>query len=79
MVIPKTVTLARITENLKATELKLDAEDMRQLRELDRNYRMVSPVVFLKAGETEDDLWNTHEDEKFVVAPPAAKKQKTED
>ena len=42
MVIPKTVTPSRITENLKATEVKLDAEDMKRLRELEsKNFRYV--------------------------------------
>ena len=77
--IPKTVNPARITENLKSTELKLDAEDMRQLRDLDRNYRMVKATFLLKTGETVDDLWDVQEDEKFVVAPPDAKKQKTQE
>ena len=40
--IPKTVTPSRITENLKATEIKLDAEDMKRLRELEsKNFRML--------------------------------------
>ena len=77
--IPKTVNPARITENLKSTELKLDAEDLRQLRDLDRNYRMVAGGFFLKSGESVDDLWNVQEDEKFVVVPPDAKKQRTEE
>ena len=42
MVIPKTVNPTRIEENLKATEVKLDAEDMKRLRELDRNTRMLN-------------------------------------
>ena len=41
VVIPKTVNPVRVTENLKSTELKLDAEDMRRLRELDRSLRYV--------------------------------------
>ncbi len=47
MVIPKTVTLTRITENQKCTEVKLDPEDMRRLRELDRNCRAltVNPYI----------------------------------
>jgi diketogulonate reductase-like aldo/keto reductase len=41
-VIPKTVTPSRITENLKATEIKLDAEDMKRLREVgNRNFRFL--------------------------------------
>ena len=42
VVIPKTVNPTRIEENLKATEVKLDAEDMKRLRELDRNTRMLN-------------------------------------
>jgi diketogulonate reductase-like aldo/keto reductase len=42
VVIPKTVTPSRITENLKATEIKLDAEDMKRLRELEsKNFRLI--------------------------------------
>ena len=42
VVIPKTVTPSRITENLKATEIKLDAEDMKKLREVgSRNFRFL--------------------------------------
>ena len=45
VVIPKTVTPSRITENLKGTEIKLDAEDMKRLRELEsKNFRLI-PVT----------------------------------
>ena len=39
--IPKSVKQARITENLKSTELKLDQEDMRRLRGVDKNIRLM--------------------------------------
>lgn len=42
VVIPKTVNLVRVVENLKSTEVKLDPEDMRRLREGDRNKRLMS-------------------------------------
>jgi diketogulonate reductase-like aldo/keto reductase len=43
VVIPKTVTPSRITENLKATEIKLDADDMKRLCALgDKNFRYAS-------------------------------------
>ena len=46
--IPKTVTPSRITENLKATEIKLDAEDMKSLRELEsKNFRLIKERVKL--------------------------------
>ena len=78
--IPKTVNPARITENLKSTELKLDAEDMRRLRELNRNHRLLLGKIFLREGiDTLEKLWDVAEDEKFVVKPPEAKKQRTEE
>ena len=45
-VIPKTVTPSRIVENMKATEVKLDAEDMKRLRELgSKNFRLLAATV----------------------------------
>lgn len=42
VVIPKTVTPSRITENLKGTQIKLDAEDMKRLKEVgSRNFRFL--------------------------------------
>lgn len=44
--IPKTVTPSRITENLKGTEIKLDAEDMKRLRELEsKNFRILKVLI----------------------------------
>ena len=41
--IPKSVTPSRISENLKATKVKLDAEDMKRLGVLgSKNFRYVS-------------------------------------
>ena len=44
VVIPKTVTPSRLVENIKATEIKLDAEDMKRLRQLEskNNFRLIS-------------------------------------
>ena len=44
VVIPKTVTPSRLVENIKATEIKLDAEDMKRLRQLEskNNFRLVT-------------------------------------
>ncbi len=41
VVLAKSVKTSRIEENLKSTEIKLDAEDMRRLGELDRGFRYV--------------------------------------
>ena len=64
--IPKTVSHVRITENLKATELKLDVEDMKRLRELDRNFRRFTGELIRKSWESVNDLWDVQEDEKFM-------------
>ncbi len=73
----KTVNLTRIPENLKSTEIVLDAEDMRRLRELDRKQRLLSGSLWTRDGFDMEDLWDTAKDEKFDVKPPDAKKQKT--
>ena len=40
IVIPKTVNLTRVVENFKSTELKLDAEDMTRLTDIDKDLRL---------------------------------------
>ncbi len=69
----------RVTENLKATEITLDAEDMRRLRETDKNTRLLSGSLWTRDGFDFEDLWDTAKDEKFEVKQPEAKKQKTTD
>ncbi len=46
VVLGKSVNAERIAANLCCTQLKLDAEDMRKLKELDRGFRYVK-VSFL--------------------------------
>jgi diketogulonate reductase-like aldo/keto reductase len=40
------VNPGRIAENLKSTEVKLDPEDMKRLREADKNKRLLSVRTF---------------------------------
>ena len=77
VVLPKTKTLSRMSENLGATNIALDSADIAEMRELDRNLRYVLGKLFLKETESLDVLWDL-EDEAFVLEgyEPAAKKSK---
>ena len=46
-VIPKTISPARILENLRATNLSLSDEDMGRLTEVDKNYRLFNIGYFM--------------------------------
>ncbi len=73
VVIPKSVTPERIVQNVKATEITLDAGDMQCLRKLDdRNFRFVKADFFQCPGEKWEDFWDVSEDEAFVVKPKAS-------
>ena len=75
--IAKSVTPSRIAENFKATEVKLDAEDMRRLREITITFRAVHGRIFFQPTDTPETFWDVEEDEKFVITQPEAKKQRT--
>lgn len=77
VVIPKTTNPERVLENFKSTELDLDAEEMRRLREADRNHRLLTGKFMFKEGQTQDQFWDVKEDEAFEVREPEAKKTKT--
>ena len=67
MVIPKTVNPARVVENLKSTELKLDAADMKRLLDVDKNHRLFRGEKFLPKGATWQESCDMEADEKFVI------------
>ena len=67
MVIPKTVNPARVVENLKSTELKLDAADMKRLIKVDKNLRLFRGEGFLPKGVTWEEAFDVEADEKFVI------------
>ena len=70
VVIPKTVNPARMTENLKSTEINLEAEDMRRLAEVDRNLMLFRDAnEFISLGMTWEQAWDVEEDRKFVIQP----------
>jgi len=45
-VIPKSTNAGRIKENLESTKIKLDREDLKMLKDLDRHYRYVNGKFF---------------------------------
>lgn len=63
--IPKSVHPVRISENLQATEIKLDEEDIKQLRLLDKNVRLLKGTSLWTSNFTAEDLWDTKKDELF--------------
>ncbi len=63
--IPKTVHPARISENLQAAEIKLDQEDMKQLRDVDRDIRLLRGTSLLTSKFNSEDLWDTEKDKAF--------------
>lgn len=60
-VIPKSVNEKRIRENLEATELKLDIEDMREINKLEGPYRYTTGVLWTMEGSPykQKDLWDS--------------------
>ena len=75
-VIAKSVKPSRIEENLKATQVELDSEDMRQLRGLERNFRFFAYEEYVVDGETVDEFWDVKADEVFTVQQPEEKRPK---
>ncbi len=59
-VIPKSVNPERIRQNLAATQVKLDDQDMRQIGELDRHRRYVDGSTWVMEGNsyTLANLWD---------------------
>ena len=67
VVIPKSVNPDRIRENLKATEVKLDTEDLQKLKALDKNFRFFKMAFFGKSTDTIEQLWDTVADEAYQL------------
>ena len=67
VVIPKSVNPDRIRENLKATEVKLDAEDLQRVKALDKNLRFFSGTFFVKTSATTEEIWDVTADASFVL------------
>eukprot|EP00731_Ephydatia_muelleri_P014290 Em0008g10a len=67
VVIPKSVNPDRIRENLKATEVKLDTEDLQRLKALDKNLRFFVGTFFVKKSVTIEEIWDVAADANFVL------------
>ena len=67
VVLLKTGSKERLSENLAATSLVLDSTDMADLGSLDRNLRYVKGDFMLKAEESTDILWDPAADEQFTL------------
>ena len=79
VVIPKTTNPARVVENKKSTELNLDAEDMRRLREMDKNQRLLDGSFMRRTELTLEHFWDVESDKAFEVTEPAEKKARKEE
>ena len=55
-------------ENLKSTEVSLDDSDLTKMRSLDRNQRFVTGDFLFRSGDTEEQFWDSAEDEAFAIA-----------
>ena len=78
VVLAKTVNLERVHENLKATNVSLDPEDMRRLKELDRNLRFLR-FFMVRKDESLAEFWDEESDKNYVINEPSAKKTKVEE
>lgn len=58
-VIPKSVSPARLAENLAAAEVELAPEDMKAIDGLDRSHRFIDGTFWVKEGGpyTLESLW----------------------
>ena len=74
----KTVNLERVKENFGAINIKLDAEDMRRLRELDQGLRFLR-FFMVRSDMTVEEFWDTESDAAFVIEEPSNKKTKVDE
>jgi diketogulonate reductase-like aldo/keto reductase len=58
VVIPKSVTPARIASNLASTAVTLDAADLAAIAGLDKGMRLIKGYPWLREGETWQALWD---------------------
>lgn len=57
-VIPKSTSKNHIIDNLKSEEVALDAEDMKEIAQLDRHYRYVNGEFFVTKGNSYENIYD---------------------
>eukprot|EP01138_Halocafeteria_seosinensis_P002027 gb/GECG01002076.1/.p1 GENE.gb/GECG01002076.1/~~gb/GECG01002076.1/.p1 ORF type:complete len:335 (+),score=55.45 gb/GECG01002076.1/:1-1005(+) len=57
-VIPKSVTPARIQQNIESLNIKLDNEDLKKIGDIDEHIRYVKGDIFIPEGQHWKDLWD---------------------
>ena len=57
-VIPKSVREVRIQENLDCLKVSLDAEDMREINEIETRHRYIKQYWATTPGQVVEDLWD---------------------
>ena len=67
IVIPKTTSEHRLTENLSAVSFQLDELDMATLKGMDRGIRYQDLSWFFPAEATLDDIWDTDYDYNYLL------------
>lgn len=75
VVLAKSVNIERVKENFCATKVKLDAEDMRRLRELDLDLRFLR-FFMVRKDVSLDEFWDKENDKAYVIDEPCNKKNK---
>ena len=68
VVIPKSVSPKRITENQKSCDVVLSENEVQRLMGIDRNNRLFYNISFFAPkGVTIEDVFDVEADQKFVV------------
>ena len=67
IVIPKSVNESRIIQNLKATEITLNPDDIQRLKDVNRDLRYLDFTWFGSAGSTGDIMFDKEQDEAYKL------------
>ena len=65
--IPKTTTESRLRENLASLNVKLDEEDVKALRSLEKGLRLHPMKIFTKPTQTFEEFWDVEFDSAYKL------------